>query len=36
MNIYRAKPEHADAIFILSNKFSANPDDEDSKTILIR
>lgn len=31
----RARAEAADAIFIMTNKFSANPDEEDAKSILL-
>jgi hypothetical protein len=34
-DLRRAKAESAEAIFIMTNKFSTNPDEEDSKTILL-
>ena len=34
-DLRRAKAETAEAIFIMANKFSANPDEEDSKSILL-
>lgn len=34
-DLKRAKAETARAIFIMSNKFSANPDEEDAKSILL-
>jgi hypothetical protein len=34
-DLARSKAESAAAIFIMSNKFSANPDEEDSKSILL-
>ena len=33
-DLKRALAEHATAIFIMTNKFSADPDEEDAKTIL--
>jgi hypothetical protein len=33
-DLKRAKVELADAVFIMSNKFTINPDEEDSKCIL--
>jgi len=35
MNLHRAKAESAVAVFIMTNKFSTRPDDEDAKTILL-
>lgn len=34
-DLRRAKAESAQAIFIMTNKFSSNPDEEDSKSILL-
>lgn len=34
-DLRRAKAETAEAIFIMANKFSLNPDEEDSKSILL-
>ena len=34
-DLRRAKAQHAVAIFILTNKFSARPDEEDAKSILL-
>jgi hypothetical protein len=34
-NLQRAKVESAVAVFIMTNKFSIRPDDEDAKTILL-
>lgn len=34
-DLRRAKAEHSSAIFIMTNKFGTNPDEEDSKSILL-
>jgi hypothetical protein len=34
-DLKRAKAESAKAIFIMTNKFSSNPDEEDAKSILL-
>lgn len=34
-DLKRSKAETAEAIFIMTNKFSANPDEEDAKSILL-
>jgi hypothetical protein len=34
IDLVRAKADHALAIFLMGNKFSSNPDEEDAKTIL--
>jgi len=35
-DLKRAAAEHAVAVFLLTNKFSHNPDEEDAKTILLQ